>query len=122
MDKEGFRFLEDAARPWGVEVNDCGVPLNVETECVLNFQRAFASVYLAPTSNGQWLRLCVAFERYPELRRAYHHANRLRSSLARTHENRRRSHWMNGFGRPEPMAMPHSRAPQTVSVGTGKAS
>jgi hypothetical protein len=29
--------------------------LNVETECVLNFQRAFASVYLAPTSNGQWL-------------------------------------------------------------------
>ncbi len=46
---------EEAAKLWGVEVNDCGVPLNVETECVLNFQRAFASVHLAPTSKGQWL-------------------------------------------------------------------
>lgn len=31
---------------------------------------------------NQWLRLRVAFERYPELRRAYHHANRLRSVWA----------------------------------------
>jgi transposase len=31
---------------------------------------------------NQWLRLRVAFDRYPELRRAYHHANRLRSVFA----------------------------------------
>lgn len=90
-------------------------------ECPIPGSRLL-ELHIHLSDKNQWLHLCVAFERYPELRRAYHHANRLRSSLARTHENRRRSHWMNGFGRPEPMAMPHSRAPQTVSVGTGKAS
>lgn len=60
-DKYGRRYYmepeatEEAAKLWGVEINDCGVPLNVETECVLNFQRAFASVHLVPTSKGQWL-------------------------------------------------------------------
>lgn len=31
---------------------------------------------------NQWLRLRVAFERYPELKRAYNHANKLRSVYA----------------------------------------
>ena len=60
-DKYGRRYCiepeatEEAAKLWGVEANEHGVPLNVETECVLNFQRAFASVHLASTSKGQWL-------------------------------------------------------------------
>lgn len=45
----------DAARLWGVETNGHGVPLNVETECVLNFQRVSASIHLASTSQGHWL-------------------------------------------------------------------